>query len=324
MLIVQPEPVLPMSLLHHLAILLLVIGLTCSAGCSEYSGTGNQTSPPGDPAGAFGTGDRQTLAQPGETARMIRMATDLYNAGDVVEFVITNDKARDLSCTHDPPLFSVRYQKDTGQWITRMGEENPPPGNTTNIRPGSSTDPYRFVTTGWSPGRYRIVTDCGVSREILIRAVPLSAPASASPSCPQKTNASPYIRVDPIRDQQAGEPFAITGTTNLPAGEVIGYSLFAIVAGTSNITSAKLVSATIPVAAGDCGVNTWYVDGVIHVPGDYFIGVSNAANSVSAVKRFTVLEKTGPTRTATLPERTQVPGITTGDPADDPFGSPGG
>lgn len=307
-----------MSPFHLLSILLMVIGLLCSAGCSELSGTGNQTpGVSGDSFGGPGSGYRQTLAQPKETSRMIRMATDIYTEGDVVEFSIANEKSMDLSCRHDPPIFSVRYQKDTGQWVTRMGYENPPPGNTTNIRPGTSTEPYRFITTGWAPGRYRIVTDCDVSRDILIRAVPGTTPSGSS--CPPGTNTSPYIRVAAVSDQRVGEPFAITGTTNLPAGEELRYSIFAILSATSNVTSAKLVSSTTNITAGTCGVNTWSVNGIITIPGEYFIGISNSGNTVSAVKRFTV---TGapprPSGTATLPERTAAPGIMTGNFPVDP------
>jgi len=253
---------------------------------------------------------QQTLAQPLDSARMVKMDTDVYNLGEVVEFVIANEKTGDLSCTHTPPSFSVRYQKGTGQWVTRMGEENPAPGNATTLKPGESTAPYRFVTSGWAPGRYRIVTDCGVSREILIRALPSATPAGTS--CPPRTNTSTYIRINPVSDQDAGESFTISGTTSLPEGEELRYSLFAIMPSKNNITSAKLVSSTTTVSAGSCGTNTWYVEGVIEIPGDYFIGISNSANTLSAVKRFTVLPKNHPAVAETLPEKTTVPGISTG------------
>ena len=107
-----------------------------------------------------------------------------------------------------------------------MGEENPAAGNTTKLKPGESTAPYRFVTAGWDPGRYRIVTDCGVSREILLRALPSVTPAGTS--CPPATNTSPFIKVNPVSNQNAGEPFTITGTTSLAAGEELRYSIFAV------------------------------------------------------------------------------------------------
>ena len=82
--------------------------------------------------------------------------------------------------------------------------------------------------------------------------------------------------------------------------------------GSGNVTSAKLVSSTLAVSAGSCGTNTWSVYGLIQVPGNYFIGISDTANTVSAVRRFSVREKARPSDTATLPVKTTAPGILTG------------
>jgi hypothetical protein len=300
-----------MTLFRATTILLLLFCILCTTGCTELSGTGNQTHNTSDTASPASVAKYQlTLAQPEYSANLVKMDTDIYNLGEVVEFVITNEKAGDLSCTNDPPAFSVRYQKGTGQWVTRMGEENPAAGNTTKLKPGESTAPYRFVTAGWDPGRYRIITDCGVSREILLRALPSATPAGTP--CPPGTITSPFIKVNPVSNQNVREPFSITGITSLAVGEELRYSIFALVSGTTNITSAKLVSSATTVSAGKCGTNTWSVAGVIEIPGDYFIGISNNANTVSAVKRFTVLAKTRPTATSTLPENIQTPGISTG------------
>jgi len=288
-----------MTLLRTTIILLLLFCILCTTGCTELSGTGNQTHNTSDTATPASVAKyQQTLAQPGESAKLVKMDTDIYNLGEVVEFVITNEKTGDL------------YQKGTGQWVTRMGEESAAAGNITKLKPGESTAPYRFVTAGWDPGRYRIITDCGVSREILLRALPSVTPAGTP--CPSATNASPFIKINPVSNQDAREPFSITGTTSLAAGEELRYSIFALVSGTTNITSAKLVSSTTTVSAGKCGTNTWSIDGVIEIPGDYFIGISDNANTVSAVKRFTVLLKTRPTAASTLPEKIQTPGISTG------------
>jgi hypothetical protein len=300
-----------MTPLRTTTILLLLFCILCTTGCTDLFGADNQASNTSDSVTPASIAKyKQTLAQPEDSANLVKMDTDVYNLGEVVEFVITNEKTGDISCTNDPPAFSVRYQMGTGQWVTRMGEENPAPGNTTNLKHGESTAPYRFVTSGWEPGRYRIITDCGVSREILLRALPSAKPAATS--CPPGTNTSPFIRVNPVSRQNVGEPFAVTGTTSLAAGEELRYSIFGILSGTTNITSAKLVSSVTTVSAGSCGTNTWSVDGVIEIPGDYFIGISNNANTVSAVKRFTVLAKTRPTATSTLPEKIKSPGISTG------------
>lgn len=310
MLIVQPETGNPMTPRTPL-ILLLLVCILLNSGCTQPFTTNNgiASSPPVSAPQSIAK-YKLTIAQPEDSAKLVKMDTDVYNLGEVVEFVITNEKTSDLSCIHDPPSFSVRYQKGSGEWVTRMGVENPAHGNITRMRPGESTAPYRFVTSGWAPGRYRIITDCGVSREILIRALPSETPAGTP--CPPTGNTTPYIRVNAVSDQYAREAFSISGTTSLAPGEELRYSIFGILPGTTNITAAKMVSSSTPITEGPCGTNTWYVEGVIEVPGDYFIGISNSANTVSAVRRFTVLDATRSTVTATLPEQTKVPGITTG------------
>jgi hypothetical protein len=292
-------------------ILLLLACILLTAGCTQPFAADNSTANSSAASAPQSIAKyKLTIAQPEDSAKLVNMDTDVYNLGEVVEFVITNEKTSDLSCLNDPPSFSVRYQKGTGQWVTRMGVENPPPGNTTRLKPGESTAPYRFVTAGWAPGRYRIVTDCGVSREILLRALPSVTPAGTS--CPPAGNTTPFIRVNPVSDQYRGKTFTISGTTSLAPGEELRYSIFAVLPGTTNITAAKMVSSSTPVTGGSCGINTWSVEGVIDVSGDYFIGISNSANTVSAVRRFTVLDAARSTVTATLPEKTKAPGITTG------------
>src|SRR5512137_2912780 len=204
-------------------VLLLLACFLCTAGCTQVFDGNNQTLGRSDTSTPASIAKyKLTLAQPEDSAKMVRMDTDVYNIGEVVEFVIANEKTSDLSCTNNPPSFSVRYQKGTGQWLTRMGLENPAPGNTTKLKPGESTPPYRFITTGWAPGRYRIVSDCGVSREILLRALPPVIPTVTQ--CPPAVNTSSYIKVNPVSDQYVGEPFTIAGTTNLAAGTELRYS----------------------------------------------------------------------------------------------------
>jgi hypothetical protein len=298
----------PLRITIHLLLLACIL---LTSGCTQPFSADNSTANSSDTSAPRSNAKYMlTIAQPEASAKLIRMDTDVYNIGEVVEFVITNEKNNELSCSNTPPMFSVRYQSGTGQWVTRMGEENPASGNTTKLKPGEATTPYRFITTGWAHGRYRIVTDCGVSREILLRALPSVIPAAIP--CPSTANTSPSIRINPVSDQYADERFIIAGTTSLAAGEELRYSIFAILPLTGNITSAKLVSGTLRVSGGSCGTNTWSVDGLIQVPGDYFIGISDNSNTVSAVRRFAVLAKERPTTAATLPVKTTPPGITTG------------
>jgi hypothetical protein len=294
----------------HLIVTLCVILCLSTAGCSSlFSGDKNAATT--DISARVPAGYRATISQPDARSAAVRMDADIYNAGEVVEFSVANDGIMPLSCSNTPPDFVVKYQTGSGRWVSKMGPEVRTSGTTSYLQSGESTQIYRFVTTGWEPGRYRIISDCGVSHEILIRALPTLTPAGNP--CPSATNTAPYIRVNPISDQYPGKTFTISGTTNLPAGEELQYSIFAILPpATGNMTSAKLVSNTLRVAAGSCGVNTWSADGRITVSGDYFIGISNRANTVSAVKRFTVLENDRPVTTETLPEKTKAPGITTG------------
>ena len=292
-------------------ILLLLACILLSTGCTQPFALENSTA---DSTAASAPQSvakyKLTIAQPEDSARLVTMDTDVYNLGEVVEFVITNEKTSDLSCSNTPPAFVVRYQTGSGQWVTRMGGENTALGNTTRLKPGESTHPYRFVTTGWAPGRYRIVSDCGVSHEILLRALPSLTPAETP--CPPAGNTTPFIHINAVSDHYATEAFTISGTTSLAPGQELRYSIFAVSAGTTNITAAKMVSSSTLVSEGSCGTNTWYVEGVIEVPGDYFIGISDNGNTVSAVRRFTVLDAARPTVTATLMEQTKAPGITTG------------
>src|SRR5208337_5031061 len=100
---------------------------------------------------------------------------DIYNIGEVVEFTVTNDGSRTLDCAGDPPQFSVKFHATKGNSVTRIGNGTPDTSKKSSLAPGASTTTYRFVTDGWDPGRYRIVHDCGVVREFILRPVPTLA-----------------------------------------------------------------------------------------------------------------------------------------------------
>jgi hypothetical protein len=299
--------------IRTLLILTILTCILCTAGCTLLpQASENQTvAASADSIPPSIAKYKMTIAQPEDSAKLIKMDTDVYNIGEVVEFTVMNDKGYDLSCSNDPPSFTVTFQKGNGRWVTRMGAETPAPGNTSILRPGESTPAYRFVTIGWDPGRYRINSDCGVSREILIRALPSLTPTMTT--CPSPAgNTSPWIRVNPLSDQYAGEEFTVSGTTTLAAGEELVYSIFSIGSAGSNITAAKMASSSIIVSEGSCGINTWSVDGQIQVPGGYFFGISNSANTVSAIKRFTVTPAAPPAEVTALPANATAPDISTG------------
>jgi hypothetical protein len=299
-----------MMLLRPSLLIFLFGCIFFTAGCMQPLVTDNQTAadhPDAVPPSVAKF--NMTILQPEDSASMVRMDTDIYTIGEVVEFTVTNDYPHDLSCSNDPPAFIVRYQKGSGQWVTRMGMDTPPPGNESILRPGESTATDRFVTTGWDPGRYRITSDCGPSHEILIRPVPSPTPTPAI--CPPVTNTTPWIRINPVSDQYAANHFTIAGTTSFPAGTTLQYSIFSL--GTEAASPpVRLLSSSTDITGGTCGTSTWYVEGEIQVPGVYFIGISDPAGTVSAVKRFTILPAVPLQDAGTPVTSPSSPGITTG------------
>jgi hypothetical protein len=225
-----------------------------------------------------------TIAQPYATSRFIRMDTDIFNAGEVVEFVVANDGRTNLKSPNDHPEYAVVFQTSRGTWATKLGPEQPVVSNASFLKPGESSQVYRFLSEGWEAGRYRIVSDYGVEREILIRANPTPVP---TPVCPPAKNITPWIAVDPVPDHRAGEPFTITGTTDVPAGTELWYTIFA------PGTDTALVPLGTPVAIraeeGTCGISRWSADVMLPYPGPYIIGITESTKAASAVGRFTIL-----------------------------------
>ncbi len=168
----------PVYLLPVLTI--LVLGALLAAGCSSPFpiNTPPVTATPAryNPAASY----QVTIKQPEKTSDYVHTDTDIYNIGEVIEFYVSNDGTGDLTCSGNPPSFSVQFQSGTGFWVTRMGAEQPGTSTKSVLRPGESTRIYRFVTTGWDPGRYRLLSDCGVMREIILRPVPVPAGVSVA------------------------------------------------------------------------------------------------------------------------------------------------
>jgi hypothetical protein len=231
---------------------------------------------------------RVTLSQPDARADFIRMDSDVYNAGEVVEFVVTNNGLLPLTCTRTPPDFRVIFQTGSGRWATKMGPEVVVDGETSYLAKGESTPVYRFISTGWEAGRYRIVSDCGPEREFLVRVLPTPAPTPTPCPVVDMTDSAPWIKIDPIGDQQASRPFTITGTTNLPTGQDLRYTIFSVLESEKASSLDPRGSFTALVQEGWCGTNTWSAMGEIQATGEFFVGISDADRKATAIKRFTV------------------------------------
>ena len=173
---------------------IILLGGVMAAGCLSFLPVNTQsintTHAQRNPAASY----QVTIKQPEETSDYVHTDTDIYNIGEVVEFYVSNDGTGVLDCSGNPPSFSVQFQSITGSWVTRMGAEPPGTPNKSVLRPGESTRIYRFVTTGWDPERYRLVSDCGVMREIIVRPVPVPAGLSVTgPDTNGTQNTTPDI-----------------------------------------------------------------------------------------------------------------------------------
>jgi hypothetical protein len=144
---------------------------------------------------------------------------------------------------------------------------------------------YRFVTTGWEPNRYRIVSDCGVSREFILRTIPIPVPTT----CPEIADGPLWVRINPVSDQYAGKQFSISGTTNRAAGEELKYLVFPDGTLPEDLTSGNEKPLSTWVSEGTCGENTWSVDLELKTPHEYFLMISAGLRNDTAIQRFMVL-----------------------------------
>jgi len=279
------------------AVFFLAVSLAITAGCSAPAKTldasENSPSAPVTSAASY----RVTINQPDALSGYVKMDTDIYNAGEVVEFTVTNNGSGTLSCARDPPAFSVTTQTPGGTWSTKMGAGQPANVAGSSLAPGASTRIYTFVTTGWEPGRYRIVHDCGVEREFLVRALPsatLPVTSSLTPvpdTCLETntTTTAPWIAIDEIGSPVAYQPFTIRGTTNLPAGAELVYTIFAVGEKDAGVSLDNQGSFRTIVIEGTCGTNTWEAHGEIQATGEFAIGIMGADKTPSAIRKFTVI-----------------------------------
>jgi len=274
-----------------IAVFFLAVSLAITAGCSAPAGTLNSSENSPSVPVTIAASYRATINQPDALSNYVKMDTDIYNAGEVVEFTVTNDGIGALSCAGDPPTFSVTTQTPGGVWSTKMGTGQPDRATTSVLAPGASTRQYSFVTTGWEPGRYRIVHDCGVEREFLVRSLPVPVVTPMPEVCVEtnSTTTAPWIAIDDIGSPVAYQPFTIRGTTNLPAGEELVYTIFAVGEKDEGVSLNNQGSFRTPVIEGTCGTNTWEAHGEIQATGEFAIGIMGADKTPSAIRKFTVI-----------------------------------
>lgn len=264
---------------------IVMVAMLAVSGCTSFFDKMNKTGNSTPSMQQFPASYKVTIAQPDGTSKSIKMDTDVYNIGEVVEFYILNEGAGKLACSNDPPTFSVKFQTGSGKWATRVGTDKPVETNKTYLEHGKSTSLYRFVTNGWEPNRYRIVSDCGVYREFLLRPAPTPVPTV----CPQKRNEPLWVRINPIEDQYAGIKFSLNGTTNQVAGEELRYLVFPTGKLPKDLNQGSEKPLSTRVSEGVCGENVWSVDVDVKIPQEYYIMISAGSLNSTALRRFNVL-----------------------------------
>jgi len=267
-----------------LALMILVVCILITSGCTSFFDEINQTNTTPS-LQQFPASYKVTIAQPDGSSKSIKMDTDMYNIGEVVEFSVINEGAGTLKCLNNPPTFSVKFQTGSGKWATRMGTDEAVETNKTYLEHGKSTQMYRFITTGWEPNRYRIVSDCGVYREFLLRPAPTPVPTVY----PQQGDKSLWVRINPIDEQYAGKKFSIQGTTNRAAGEELKYLVFPSGMLPKDLNQGDEKPLSTRASEGVCGENVWSVDVNEKIPQEYFIMISAGSLNATAIRRFTVL-----------------------------------
>lgn len=163
--------VLPRSLFALVIVcvcMLLVAGCTTKPALENQSGSSTQVTitPTMEQSKAL---YKTTIAQPdGSHAEFIKMESDVYNQGEVVEFYVVNEGSDSLSCWI-PNSYQI-YRKDPeGSWELQVTPVKTFISRGYDLKPGELTPVQTINTDDKDPGLYKIVSDCGVSRLIEIR-----------------------------------------------------------------------------------------------------------------------------------------------------------
>ena len=167
-----------------LVLVLLLGSLLLAPGCATDV-PGNRTVPVSLPVASATPASaalyRVTIPQEdGSHADDLIMDSDVYNQGEVVEFFVANSGTEPIRCGSSPFTYIVQYRKTDGSWVTLPEPSETVEPITSYLKPDQATATRRFATTGWPPGLYRIVYDCGISREFMVRTIPLVFPVNNS------------------------------------------------------------------------------------------------------------------------------------------------
>ena len=152
------------------ALMIVMAALLLAAGCTTQPAADNQIGTISSPAIIVPTEKssalyKVTIIQPnGSQAEIIKMDSDVYNIGEVVEFSVTNRRHVSDNCSDSPCSYHIAIQLKNGSWQVLQEPREPMDTTVEGPRYSSSCSSMRFATTNWTGGLYRIQYDCGVSR----------------------------------------------------------------------------------------------------------------------------------------------------------------
>jgi hypothetical protein len=114
--------------------------------------------------------DETPIRSPSNThPEFIKMESDIYNTGEIIEFFVVNRSNDQNSCINSACSYRIAYLSDNGTWQLLSEPMEPLVYSVNGPQYRSSCQPVRIDTTKWTSGRYRIQYYCGISREFKIR-----------------------------------------------------------------------------------------------------------------------------------------------------------
>jgi len=166
----------PNPFIIALLVILIITALVLAAGCTTTPAMNNLTGMPTQTLVSL-TKEKAvpfykvTIPQPeGIHPDYLKMDSDVYNQGEVVKFSVVNEGSETLACWSIFPSFYLYRQ--VGTWELLIGPTGTQIDYGYYLKQGESTPVQQLSTTDLTPGHYKIVTECGVSREFEIHASP--------------------------------------------------------------------------------------------------------------------------------------------------------
>jgi hypothetical protein len=189
------------------ALVLVMVAVLLASGCMTQTATDNHMGTISSstiivPTQKSSPLYKVTITQPNSShAEIIKMDSDVYNIGEVVEFSVTNRSHVSDNCSDSPCSYRIAFQLENGSWQVLPEPMEPMDTTVEGPRYSSSCSSMRFATTNWTGGMYRIQYHCGVSRKFNL-VVPLRPTPTRDFSAGSKitVETEPEYTVNNIRD----------------------------------------------------------------------------------------------------------------------------